>query len=441
MLNRVSGVVRAIVHLRSKGPDRSEGQTRTTTSRHVHRRAIGLARFLAHVLTPTPRSRARAAAHTVKVAPAAISAAKPRTSARRRLYRRHVVLRLTSDRTLPIAIGLIVILAAGVSLAPAAAPVGAAEDNSAAGVRLVVGGGAAGAAMLEDEMTAALGAEEPSAFVDDGTLYKPVAVDTTIQSSAAMLQHYKVKDGDTLTGIASRFGVSMMTLWWANKLTTKESLHVGQDLIIPPVSGLVVTVNAGDTLESVATANKVAVADIIEVNSLEDTNLIVGQVLVLRGAKGAPIPTPTPKPTRKPSSYSGGSGAAPAYSGGAWSWPVRGGGNYISQYFHYGHYGVDIAASYGSPVVAALAGTVVYAGWANTGCGYSVILRNSSSIYTMYCHNSAVIVSRGQTVSRGQQVAKIGSSGLATGPHVHFAVSIGYPHQSGSYFVNPLKYY
>jgi murein DD-endopeptidase MepM/ murein hydrolase activator NlpD len=59
----------------------------------------------------------------------------------------------------------------------------------------------------------------------------------------------------------------------------------------------------------------------------------------------------------------------------------------------------------------------------------------------MYCHNSAVLVSKGQSVSRGQQVARIGSSGNATGPHCHFAVSIGYPHESGSYFVNPLKYY
>ncbi|MEO5704126.1 MAG: M23 family metallopeptidase [Candidatus Limnocylindrales bacterium] len=406
----------------------------------MHRRAIGLARFLAHVLTPTPRSRARAAAHTVKRAPV-IASARPRTSARRRLYRRHLVLRLTSDRTLPIAIGLIVLLAAGVSLAPAATPVGAAQDGNAAAVRLVVGGGAAGAALLDDEMATILDGEEPSAFIDDGTLYKPVAVDTTIQTSAEMLQHYKVKDGDTLTGIASRFGVSMMTLWWANKLTTKESLHVGQDLVIPPVSGLIVTVKAGDTLEGVATENKVSAEDIISVNSLEDTNLIVGQVLVLPGAKGDPIPTPTPKPTKKPSTYSGGGGVAPTYSGGAWSWPVRGGGNYISQYFHYGHYAIDVAASYGSPVVAALAGTVVYAGWANTGCGYSVILRNSSSIYTMYCHNSAVIVSKGQSVSRGQQIARVGSSGTATGSHLHFAVSIGYPHQSGSYFVNPLKYY
>jgi murein DD-endopeptidase MepM/ murein hydrolase activator NlpD len=259
-----------------------------------------------------------------------------------------------------------------------------------------------------------------------------------------MLEHYTVKDGDSLTGIASRFGVSMMTLWWANHITSKDALHTGQDLVIPPVSGLIYTVKAGDTLDALAADNKVAAADIVEVNSLTDQNLIVGQVLVLPGAKGDPMPTPTPKPTKKPSTSSGGgggSGVAPQYNGGAWTWPVRGGGNYISQYFHYGHYAVDVAASYGSPVVAALGGTVVYAGWASTGCGYQVILRNSSSIYTMYCHNSAVVVSKGQTVSRGQQIARIGQSGLATGPHVHFAVSIGYPHESGSYFVNPLRYY
>ena len=336
---------------------------------------------------------------------------------------------------------MIVVLAAGVSLAPAAAPVGAAQGNSAA-VRLAIGGRAGGAPALDDPLVAGVEGEDGSGYVDDGTLYKPVAVDTTIQSSAEMLQHYKVREGDTLTGIASRFGVSMMTLWWANKITSKDSLHVGQDLVIPPVTGLVYTVKAGDTLEDIAAANKVDAEDIVAVNGLSDPNLIVGQVVVLPGAKGAPIPTP--KPTKRPSSdYGGGgsAGVAPVYNGGAWTWPVRGGGSYISQYFHYGHYAIDIAATYGSPVVAALAGTVEYAGWASTGCGYTVILRNSASIYTMYCHNSAVTVSKGQSVTRGQQIARVGSSGWATGPHSHFAVSIGYPHESGSYFVNPLRYY
>jgi murein DD-endopeptidase MepM/ murein hydrolase activator NlpD len=393
------------------------------------------------VLTPTPRSRARAAAHITRATPVErATPARPRTSTRRRLYRRHIVLRLTSDRALPIAIGMIVVLAAGVSLAPAAAPVGAAQGNAVA-VRIAIGGGA-GAAVLDDPLAPGAQGEDAPGYVDDGTVYKPVAVDTSIQSADEMLQHYKVREGDTLTGIASRFGVSMMTLWWANKITSKDSLHVGQNLVIPPVTGLIYTVKAGDTLEGIAAANKVDAADIVAVNSLTDPTLIVGQVVVLPGAKGAPIPTP--KATKRPTSdYGGGgtAGVAPAYNGGPWTWPVRGGGSYISQYFHYGHYALDIAANYGTPVVAALAGTVEYAGWASTGCGYTVILRNSASIYTMYCHNSVVTVSRGQTVARGQQIAKVGSSGWATGPHSHFAVSIGYPHESGSYFVNPLRYY
>ena len=446
MLNAVSGIVRRLARNRSDRPDRNaSGPTRPANARHVHRRAISAARFLAHFLTPTPRSRERLAIQAHRSAtsgPASAPTASRTRSARRRLYRRQLALRLTSNRTIPAAIALIVVMAAGASLAPGAAPVGAAQGNqSQQNVRLVVGGGAAMAG-LDEQAMANVDGEAPTDYVDDGTLYKPVAVDTTVQTSSSLMRQYKVQSGDTLTGIASRFGVSMMTLWWANKLKSKDDLHVGQVLRIPPVSGLVYTVKVGDTLDSVAEANKIDAVDILDANGLTDMNLIVGQVLVLPGAKGDPIPTP--KPTRRPSSGGsggGGGGVAPQYNGGSWHWPVVGGGNYISQYFHYGHYGIDIAASYGSPVVAALAGTVVYAGWANTGCGYTVILRNSSSIYTMYCHNSAVIVSKGQSVSRGQQIARIGSSGNATGPHCHFAVSIGYPHESGSYFVNPLRYY
>lgn len=436
MLNAVSGVVRAIAHLRSNGPNRTaNGPARSTTTRHVHRRAIGAARLLTHVLTPTPRSRERGAAATEATHPEVIAPTRARAAARRRLFRRRLALRLTSNRTLPIAISLIVVMAAGISFTPAAAPVGAAQGNTPA-LRLAIGGAAAGMAEFDGQLAAGTDGQDVSGYLDDGTLYKPVAVDTAIQSSDGMLQHYKVRAGDTLTGIASRFGVSMMTLWWANKITSKDALHVGQDLIIPPVSGLVYTVKAGDTLESLAAENKIDVQDIVVLNGLEDENLIVGQVLVLPGAKGEPIPTP--KPTAKP--RSGGTGGAPS-TGGTWAWPVRGGGNYISQYFHYGHYAIDIAADYGSSVVAARAGTVVVAGWKSTGCGYTVIISHSNNLYTMYCHNSRELVYVGQYVSRGQLIARVGSSGWSTGSHLHFVVSVGYPHDSGSYFVNPLRYY
>jgi murein DD-endopeptidase MepM/ murein hydrolase activator NlpD len=229
----------------------------------------------------------------------------------------------------------------------------------------------------------------------------------------------------------------MMTLWWANNMSSKDSLHQGQVLTIPPVNGLVITVAAGDTLEALGTKYNVDPDAIVELNNLSDPNLVVGQVLILPGATGAPIPTP--KPTTRRSSSGSSSGASKVYVSGAWSWPVPGG--YVSQYFHYGHYGVDIAAPYGTPIVAARGGTVTYAGWNSDGCGYEVRIYIGSNIYIQNCHMSSVGVHVGQSVGRGQFVGRVGSSGWATGPHDHFAVSIGDPFTSGAYFVNPLRYY
>jgi LysM repeat protein len=444
LLNAVSGVLRGTARTRSIGPDRHAIEpTSPATTRRLRRRAIGIARFLADSLTATPRARRRAVA-AARGRDEVSSQPNARLSARRRLHRRHLLIRLTTDRAIPISVALVVLIAAGVSLAPAAGPVGAvqAEAQAAAdGVRLVIGGGAGGPnefdGPLNADAVAAAGAP-----VDDATLYKPVAVDTSVASSIGMLQHYTVRDGDTLTSIASHFGVSMMTVWWANNMTSKDSLKAGEDLVIPPVSGLVVTVKAGDTLDSLAAANKISVDDIVAVNELKDTNLIVGQVLVLPGAKGAPMPTP--KPTTRPvfgGGGNGGTGVAPRYSGGSWAWPVVGGGNYISQYFHYGHYGVDIAADYGTPIVAPVASHVIFAGWKSNGGGYQVWLALGNGLYTAEYHMSAVTVAAGQDVAKGQRVGRIGMTGWASGPHCHFEVWVGYPWESGSYRVNPLRYY
>jgi murein DD-endopeptidase MepM/ murein hydrolase activator NlpD len=450
LLNAVSGVMRVFAQTRSSDPGRSSTETSPANHRPLSGRALGLARMAADALTATPRARERLGAVRSKVRETASTASSTGRSARRRVYRRKVVLRLTTDRVLPLVIAVIVLAAAGVSLAPAAAPVGAAEPAAPAylqGVRIAIGGGTGGPAEF-DRGVAVQDMSELAAPVDDGTLYKPVAVDTSVKSAVGMLQHYTVKDGDTLTGIASRFGVSMMTVWWANKLTSKDSLKVGRDLVIPPVNGLIVTVGTGDTLDSLAAKNKIDPADILEVNQLDDPNLIVGQVLVLPGAKGEPIEVPKP-PTRpsRPVSGSGGSsgptvdGRGVSYQGGAWAWPVVGGGNYISQSFHYGHYGVDIAASYGSTIVAPLAGKVIFAGFRGNGGGYQVWLSLGNGLYTTEYHMSAVTVSAGQLVARGHRVGKIGMSGWATGPHVHLEVWVGVPWESGSYRVNPLRYY
>ena len=293
--------------------------------------------------------------------------------------------------------------------------------------------------------------EEPVAgpYLEDGTLLKPVFVDTTVEDGSDLLRTYKVKAGDTLTGIARKFHVSMMTLWWANKLDSKDELHQGQVLTIPPVSGLVVTVTANDTLQSLATKYKVKAKEILEANDLQDPNLVVGQVLVMPGAKGKPIPTP--KPTKRPTvtqprngggggGGNGGGGSEGHYSGGHFLYPVVGGGNYISQYFHYGHYAIDIAADYGTRVRAAAGGRVVFAGWKSNGGGYQVWISHGSGLYTTYNHMSAVTVGNGQGVDRGQQVGRVGQSGNATGPHLHFEVWRGGEPWNGGTRVNPLGY-
>ena len=85
------------------------------------------------------------------------------------------------------------------------------------------------------------------------------------------------------------------------------------------------------------------------------------------------------------------------------------------------HTGMDFAASYGSPIRAADSGTVIFAGWYG-GYGYAVIINHGKGITTLYAHSSKLYVSEGESVKRGQAIAAIGSTGLSTGPHLHFEV-------------------
>ena len=432
MLNAPAGVARAIARLR---PAKSDQAPRSNGTRP---RSNGLARSIAVRLAAT--------AHLATLAP------RPPVRPRPFALRRAVAVRLASERMLPIIAAIVVLGASIISFQPAAAAHSTGNvDGAGSAVRIAVGGGASD--QLDPAEIAAInnagagnayaaGAPIPS-YADDGTVYKPVAVDTALQDGKALLQTYTVRSGDTLTGIANHFGVSMMTIWWANKLTAKDQLHVGQQLIIPPVTGLVITVKEGDTLASLAAQYSVDPTDILAVNQIEDPNLIIGQVLILPDAAGAPIATPTPAKPRvasKPRSSSCSSCGPASYSGGRFTWPVIGGGNYISQYFHYGHYAIDIAADYGSKVVAAARGTVTFAGWKNNGGGYQVWISHGSGLYTTYNHMSAVTVYAGQSVARGQQVGRIGMTGDATGPHCHFEVWIG-PIWNGGTRVNPLRYF
>ena len=130
------------------------------------------------------------------------------------------------------------------------------------------------------------------------------------------------------------------------------------------------------------------------------------------------------------------------YSGGAFVWPAPS-YTYISSEFGYRvhpiygytrfHSGLDMAAPAGSPILAAADGTVVGASY-NSSMGNYVMIDHGGGLYTIYMHASALYVSVGQSVSAGDQIAAVGSTGASTGPHLHFSVRL-----NGQY-VDPRNY-
>ena len=130
------------------------------------------------------------------------------------------------------------------------------------------------------------------------------------------------------------------------------------------------------------------------------------------------------------------------YEGGVLAWPVPGNTRITSPYGYRIHpilktkklhTGIDIAAGTGTNVIAANDGTVIFSGYYG-GYGYAVIIDHGGKISTLYAHNSKLLVKEGDKVKRGQNIAKSGSTGLSTGPHVHFEVRENGQHK------NPMPY-
>lgn len=265
------------------------------------------------------------------------------------------------------------------------------------------------------------------ATTDEGsTLIKPHLV-TTERGIRRAAETYIVEPGDTLSAIAAKFGVAVSTLLWENRLTSYSVLRPGQKLTILPTSGISYRIAKGDTLSRIANRYDISAETIKDFNALDDT-LTVGDVITIPGAR--PYVAPAPARPATPTSVAS---VAPNLASNTkllWPAPTR----RISQYFSWRHTGVDLANSTGTPIYAAEDGVVQTAGWNAGGYGYYIIIDHGQGLATLYGHNSKLLVSRGERVTRGQLIALMGSTGRSTGPHVHFEVRIG------GRRVNPLTY-
>lgn len=236
---------------------------------------------------------------------------------------------------------------------------------------------------------------------------------------------YTVEAGDTISSIAAKFNISTNTVLWANGLSGRDTIRAGDHLTILPTTGVLHTVKSGDTLSGIAQKYDVLSKDITEFNRLESGDkLSIGDKLVIPDGYIEPTPPPSRSViARQPEEGTAADdGPTPPPSGDTgvgMVWPTT--TRHISQYFRWGHTGIDVDNRAKPPVYAAAAGTIEFAGWLG-GYGNLIIVNHGNGLQTYYAHLEKFYASKGQAVAKGAAIAKMGSTGRSTGPHVHFEV-------------------
>ena len=242
-------------------------------------------------------------------------------------------------------------------------------------------------------------------------------------------ERYIVERGDTPAGIAERFGIRPETLLGGNPLLSQESnlLQTGVELIILPIDGVLHDVQPGDTLESVSAFYGVPAAEIIAYpnNNLEFPYRLYPetQVLVPGAVRELFVWEPPDLSSVIGSSSREGSGVQPLVVGtGTFVMPVS--SRNFTQYFWYGHPGLDVALAEGSGVFAADTGTVTFAGWNIYGYGNLIVINHGNGYETFYGHLNSINVVPGQIVYQGNVIGAVGNTGNSSGPHVHFEIRL-----------------
>ena len=227
------------------------------------------------------------------------------------------------------------------------------------------------------------------------------------------IAEYEVQPGDALSFIASDYGVSVQSIIWANNLTNINAISPGQILRIPPISGVIHKIKKGDTLDSIAKKYGAEKEKIIQFNKLFDngTLAIDDELVVPDGKMASSAKVQTTTAAR----------FAHLPNLGDFFFIPAAGRNWGRIH---GRNGVDIANSCGTSIFASADGSAVTVDGVgyNGGFGKFIKLIHSNGTETLYAHASKLLITSGQFVQRGQQIALMGTTGRSTGCHLHFEV-------------------
>jgi murein DD-endopeptidase MepM/ murein hydrolase activator NlpD len=220
---------------------------------------------------------------------------------------------------------------------------------------------------------------------------------------------YTVQSGDTIGELAQNFGLNQDTLLSMNGIRNSRLLQIGQILKVPNQDGILYTVRQGDTLGGIAERHEAEVQEIQTANELFAERINPNTVLFIPGARL------NQEDLQK-------------INGDLFLWPIRG---YITSPYGYRgspftgerqfHSGLDIGASTGTPIKAAMAGRVSAVGYDGVSGNY-VVITHHSGYRTLYAHMHIIRVKSGAYVRAGDHIGDVGSTGLSTGPHLHFTV-------------------
>ncbi|MDR1875284.1 MAG: LysM peptidoglycan-binding domain-containing M23 family metallopeptidase [Synergistaceae bacterium] len=255
---------------------------------------------------------------------------------------------------------------------------------------------------------------------------------------------YVVAAGDSLWSIANAQNLEVDTLIGSNVFKDASMLHPGVVLRIPNQDGIFYRVKKGDTLEGIAKKYQVSVDKIRKASPLADlVALKIGEEIFLPGARPEAIAEPqtaAKKPGAGGTSRKSVASSTQQKVTRAYRWPVMGKINSPFGWRRHPitkrrdfHTGLDIKAGRGTVIRSAREGRAAYVGWMG-GYGKVVVVDHGNGQSTLYAHCSALLVQQGTKISAGQNIARVGSTGRTTGPHLHFEV------RNGNSPENPLKY-